>query len=258
MIYKLLMRIRPAILADYLKKLLLIKRKLVKTKFGVYLVDPVSNFGQSLINERVYEKELTNYFFTLLKSGDVFIDIGANEGYYSIIASKIVGSEGVVFAVEPQSRLQSILFNNIDANKSYNIKVFQLAIADSVGMASINLTPDTNTGSSSIFRSTKYKNKVEKIPQTTLSDFFLLTKTKQVDFLKMDIEGFEYYAILGDKSVFENVKIRNIALEIHPNVIKREGLNPNEIVDFLLAQGYKLKHNYIADKDVDQTLLFSI
>ena len=252
------MRIRPAIFADYLKKLLLVKRKLVKTEFGLYLVDPVSNFGQSLINEKVYEKELTTYFSTLLKRGDVFVDVGANEGYYSIMASKIVGVNGKVFAVEPQSRLQAILFNNIDANKSYNIKVFQTAIADCVGMATINLTPDTNTGSSSIFRSTKYRNSVEKIPQTTLSELFALTNTKKVDLLKMDIEGFEYYAILGDKSVFDNVNITNIALEIHPKVIKREGLNPNEIVDFLLSQGYKLNRDFIADKDVDQTLLFSI
>jgi FkbM family methyltransferase len=258
MIYKVLMSIRPAILADYLKKLLIIKRKLVKTKFGDYLVDPVSNFGQSLMNDNVYERELTDYFVTVLKKGDVFVDVGANEGYYSILASKIVGSNGKVFAIEPQSRLQSVLFNNIDANKSYNIKVFQTAIADCVGMAKINLTPDTNTGSSGIFHSTKYRNKTETIPQTTLSELFLLTNTRQVDMLKMDIEGFEYYAILGDKSVFENVKIKNIALEIHPTVIKRHNLNPNDIVDFLIEQGYKMNEDFIADKDVDETLLFSI
>jgi FkbM family methyltransferase len=254
-IYKNLMRIRPASLASFIKKIFRIKRFFLETEYGVFYIDPVSNFGDALITNGVYELDLTNYFKNTLKEGDVFIDIGANEGYYSILSASLVGNKGKVFAVEPQSRLQNILFNNIEENKTFNVKVFQNAISDKIGTALINLTPDMNTGSSGMFRSTKYKCPTEIIPQTTLSDFFSLLNITNVKLLKMDIEGFEYYAILGSKEIFKNNIIENIALEFHPEIIKEHGYNVDEILKFLKDAGYKKDKKYIIDDD--STIIFS-
>ncbi len=179
-ILKILMRIRPAFIASFLKKLLRIKRILVSTSSGKFFIDPTSNFGNAILTNVGYEPQLTDALKDLLKEGDTFLDIGANEGYFSVLASMLVGISGKVISIEPQSRLQGILFRNISENAAYNIHVFQKAISDSVGMATIFLIPDMNTGGSGMFQCTKYKNPTEVIPQTTLSELLSLLRLDRI------------------------------------------------------------------------------
>lgn len=62
--------------------------------------------------------------------------------------------------------------------------------------------------------------------------------------MKVDVEGFEYEVILGSKDVFETELIRNIALELHPAILKRRGKSSDEIVQFLLAGGYHVEEGH--------------
>lgn len=91
LLYRILVRIRPSFVASFLKSLLRIKRRVISTGDGKFYVDPVSNFGNTLITESCYEPEMVVALKNLLKEGDTFLDIGANEGYFSILASKLVG-----------------------------------------------------------------------------------------------------------------------------------------------------------------------
>lgn len=61
-----------------------------------------------------------------------------------------------------------------------------------------------------------------------------------VDLIKIDVEGFEYEAIMGSKEIFVPDRIRRIALELHPDLLKRRGHSPSALVDFLEKQGYCL------------------
>lgn len=251
------MRVRPAFLASKLKSIFRIKRRTISTEYGDFLIDPVSNFGNSLRTKKVYEADLTSYFQHILAKGDTMVDVGANEGYYSILASALVGQQGKVFAIEPQSRLQSILFNNIELNKAYNVTVYQTTISDSVGSVDLNLTPDTNSGSSGILRSTKYKNPTEKVPMKRLSDIVALFNISTIDLLKMDIEGFEFQAVLGDKELFRSNIIKNFALELHPAVIEQHGNNSHEVISFLNDCGFVEVDSDEGDsRNVDRTILF--
>ena len=173
-IYNIIMKIRPTFLASKIKSFLKLKRQIISTDYGKFFIDPVSNFGHSLRTNRVYEEDLTQIFQQILGPGDTVVDVGANEGYYSILASKIVGTEGKIFAIEPQSRLQNIIFNNIELNEAYNIVVHQTTVSDSIGSVKLNLTPDTNSGSSGILQSTRYKNPTETVPTKRLSDIVKL------------------------------------------------------------------------------------
>jgi FkbM family methyltransferase len=242
--YQWLLKVRPAFVATFLKKVLMIKRFFVETTYGRFYIDPISNFGNAILSDNAYEQDVIDSLLGILQKEDVFVDLGANEGFFSILASKIVGKQGKVISIEPQSRLQSVLFRNISENNAYNINIFQRAISDSDGIATISLAPDTNSGSSGIFRATKYKNPTEDVLQTTLSCFINLLNIDKIKLMKIDIESFEYEAILGSKSIFEQNIIENIALELHPSILDLRGKSGLDILEFLHSVGYEENKNY--------------
>ena len=234
-----LMRVRPASLASALKRLLRIRRRVVATQAGRFYIDPVSNFGVGVQQERCYEPELSDAVRALLREGDVFVDVGANEGFFSILASKAVGPTGHVIAIEPQSRLQCVLARNIRENGALNIDVIQRAISDTAGVATLSISPDMNTGSSGLFRTTRYGVPTQDVLQTTLESLFKLFSLHSVRLMKMDIEGFEYEALLGSRDIFRDGTIEYLALELHPTILSRRGKAEKDILDFLDECGYR-------------------
>lgn len=234
-----LLSVRPAFVASYLKRLLRLKRRVVQTAQGRFFVDRASNFGNAIVTHPPYEPQMVESLTSLLRKGDVFLDVGANEGYFSIIASKLVGDSGLVLCIEPQSRLQEVLFRNLAENSAFNVQVLQLAISDTRGTANICLLPDTNTGGSGLFRTARYAVPTQLVPQTTLSHLVGLLRTNRIRLMKIDIEGFEYEAILGSKGLFAGDVIEHIALELHPSILAARGKSAAEIVAFLRQNGYE-------------------
>jgi len=89
-----LRRLRPAALATHLKQLLRIKRVIVPTDVGSFFVDPVSHLGDSLIRDGRYEPNMEAALRRHLRPGGTFVDVGANEGYFSVLGGRIVGPGG--------------------------------------------------------------------------------------------------------------------------------------------------------------------
>ena len=239
-----LLKVMPAFLASFLKKLFKIKREIIKTKDGIFFIDKLSNFGSQLKLKGEYEPQLKLTLDKLLKEGDTFIDLGANEGYFSIIGGKIVGGKGRIISIEPQTRLQHIINKNIELNKVSNIELFQLCISNKVGNEVIHLSPDLNTGSSGFLKKQKYFVPREKVNSLTLESLIDKLNLKKVDLIKIDIEGSEYEAILGSKKLFQAQIIKNIALELHPEFLKKRNLEINHILDFLNEAGYKINKKF--------------
>jgi len=194
--------------------------------------------------EGEYETELKECLKSILSEDNTFIDLGANEGYFSIIASNLVGKKGRVLAIEPQSRLQNIIKENIKLNKLSNIELVQALVTNEVGEENISLSPDMNTGSSGVLRKQKYIVSREKVKSTTLIKLINDFNIDTVDLIKIDIEGSEYEAILGSKKLFKSHLIQNIALELHPKFLKMRNLEEREILDFLYECGYQRNKNY--------------
>ncbi|MGD1701216.1 FkbM family methyltransferase [Dapis sp. BLCC M229] len=93
-----------------------------------------------------YESEIFQLICRFLGRNDSFIDIGAHIGYYSILAAKIVGSQGKVFAFEPElSNYQKIL-ENINLNHLNNIKLFNLAVGSETKQTQIFFNQDNDGG----------------------------------------------------------------------------------------------------------------
>jgi hypothetical protein len=116
-----LLKLRPALLASFVARVCgLNKRRLVRTEEGTFFINPISNFGSILLAGE-YEPQMGAVLRSYLRPGDVFIDMGANEGYFSVLASSLVGPHGTVIAVEPQSRLQGVIQTNIGENTCSNV-----------------------------------------------------------------------------------------------------------------------------------------
>ncbi|MFM6171561.1 MAG: FkbM family methyltransferase [Sphaerospermopsis kisseleviana] len=180
----------------------------------------------------------------MLQPGDTFLDIGANESYFSILASRLVGPDGLVVAVEPQQRLNTVIQRNICENSAHNILSLRYAISDSDGKSEFFLAPDINTGYSGLFRTAKYKLPTETVPVITLQRLVKMLSLEKVKLMKIDIESYEYEAILGSKQVFLSDLIENIALELHPSVLEQRSKRTEDIEEFLLMAGYRKNDNF--------------
>lgn len=240
--YSFLLKVRPTIIAVVLKKILRIKRVTVRTQYGNFFVDPVSNFGNAIFTTKEYEPYMIKTFEANLSKGNSFIDIGANEGFFSIFASRLVGPKGKVFTIEPQDRLHAIIEKNVEINNLKNVTLIKKAISDQKGVTEIILAPDTNTGSSGFTPPVKYYSPKQTVETDTLLNIINQTGMDSIDFAKVDVEGYEYEAILGSKELFKNKRIKRLALELHPSVLESRGLDGKEIVNFLLECGYAETH----------------
>src|SRR4051812_36476144 len=113
---KALLRIRPVELAEFIKKLLRVSR--IEAQIGTLRLwlDPASNLGSQLLLGGAYEVDFTERLSRILRPGDVFLDVGANEAYFSLLAAEKVGDSGHVYLMEPQARLWPVILFNFLLN----------------------------------------------------------------------------------------------------------------------------------------------
>ena len=190
----------------------------------------------------IHEKATTELFRTVVKKGDVILDMGANIGYFTLLAAKLVGKKGKVYSFEPEPRNYHYLKKNIELNKYTNVFAFQKAVADKPGKVKLYICP-YDTGHHTINQyggiekySPKfiYTNKeFVEIEAVVLDDFFGETKRK-IDVIKMDIEGAEVLALSGmDHIIKENGKLK-MFIEFFPLFIREMGSSPEEFIKKLL------------------------
>lgn len=176
---------------------------IAKTTFGAKFNLRLPDFIQA----RIYyfgrwEPNLTNFISSRLKLGDVFVDVGANIGYFSLMASKLVGPSGRVFAVEASPRIFKLLQENIKLNGSGNIVAINVAASDTAGTLPIYIGNETNLGRTSTVKSyalqqdQKLETQIEAKPLPDIVDIDDLLRAR---IIKIDVEGAEASVIKGIK-----------------------------------------------------------
>jgi FkbM family methyltransferase len=211
------MRVRPAQLADVLKWTLGVRRTVVRSATGhQFFADPVSNLGMHLASSGEYEPDMTRLLVAVLRPSDTFVDIGGNEGYFSVIGASLV-PHGVVHCFEPQSRLFQLLQTNFDLNRA-KVIIHQVAVSNKNGHVDLFLRPSTNTGASSMFRHWKVGSRAERVRCVTLDSFFREHKLRQARLMKIDCEGAEPLIVDGARDVLRNRCVEFIAMEYHYSI----------------------------------------
>ncbi|TRZ94640.1 FkbM family methyltransferase [bacterium] len=220
--YSRLISIRPTILLVLLKRCLLVGRKYVKTSTGhIFWIDPLSEFGIIILKDRIYELQMTRLLQLVLRSGDTFIDVGGYEGYFSIIASSLI-SDGQIHCIEPQSRLQEVIRENMRINNASLVKIHKIVLSEKEGKTELFLAPSTVAGNSSIDKHYRMWFVKEKVFADTIDSFFKKNNLSRARLLKIDTEGSEYCIIKGAYTVLSKQAIDFIALEYHPGLLSDE------------------------------------
>lgn len=162
-----------------------------------------------------YEPHTTKIFESLVKEGDVAVDVGASIGYFTLVLARLVGKSGIVISVEPSSNQFPYLRENINANE-YDARV------DAYNVGAWSATTDDQ----------KLKvNTWHKGPlQTVALDEIL---PKKVDFIKIDTDGAEPEVLKGLEKTIQNNPQLKMVIEFYPQYIKNMGLNPQDMIDFL-------------------------
>lgn len=186
---------------------------------------------QAYIVKEGWEPETTRLFKRLAKADDVIVDIGANIGYYTLLSSKIVGSNGKVYAFEPDPLNYKVLTENIKLNELTNVVFEQKAVSDKNGQIELYLNK-SDIGAHTIYKSKKAGKSVT-VESITLDEYFK-GREYPIDIVKMDVEGAEMAVLLGMKTILEKNRNIKIFAEFHAPWIKRAGISPEYFASRLL------------------------
>ena len=188
------------------------------------------------------EPEILEWLDDNLRDSDVFFDVGANVGLYSIYAA-LRNKKASVFAFEPEySNLHQLKLNIINNNLCENVVPFAIALSDEAGISYLHIQDLTAgaglaTESSDIIQSTFGKDVIWKEGIGTIHLDFLYEKFGiKPNLIKIDVDGNEYKILQGGKKTFEKIELRSVYIEMIDSL-------PDYLLikNFLLEYGFRLQ-----------------
>ncbi len=189
-------------------------------KFSRFILGSMAgDGGGASIYFNKMEPEQAEAMLRELKEGDVFFDIGANVGYYSILASKIVGKTGTVIACEPVIRNLAFLQQHVVLNKAENVRILAFACSDENGTARFSLGPNSAMGQLVAGGGSQADILVPAITLATITEELGLLP----DVLKIDVEGAELGVLQGGIEIL-NRKKPTIFLSTHSIELRKDCL----------------------------------
>lgn len=151
----------------------------------------------------------------ILRPGDCFWDVGANIGFFSLTAARLVGPSGRVVAFEPAAHAWQVLQNNVALNPGHNIQLVRLALSDRSGQATLHRQADFADGGASLISRPGYHQESEVVAILPLHDYLRQTGGPPPTFLKVDVEGHEASVLAGGRQLLQGPQPPLILLEMN-------------------------------------------
>ncbi|PIQ48594.1 MAG: hypothetical protein COW03_09430 [Cytophagales bacterium CG12_big_fil_rev_8_21_14_0_65_40_12] len=257
---KFLKKIKPALKTIGLKKVLisafkLLQRSTFKDKTIVeislsqliqFKISVNPEFGEVdwyIYQHKIWEKNITKHFTQTVKPNDVVIDIGANIGYFTLLSAMLTGNQGSVHAFEPQKEIYSALTENISLNNLSNVITNNLGLGSKSGTLTLTQMPG-NRGGGRILENQVQQGISEKVKVISLDQYVENHQIGEINFIKIDVEGFEYEVLQGANRVFSKLK-PSCLFEFSPDIWKKNEMDwiskSNELLTFFLEKGYNLQ-----------------
>ena len=186
----------------------------------------------------VSEPELFAFYEGFLKPGMTVVDAGANIGLHTLFFAKRVGPEGRVYAFEPGQSAFDRLQSHVKRNQLTNIRCLHCALGASEGVVSITENRQDNSRNFVVeFSSgaTGTKNVVLRSLDQVLKE----EGVARIDFLKIDVEGFEPQVLEGASNYLRQQSIRVLQLELDDSSLARSGYTAARVSDMLHDAGYR-------------------
>lgn len=180
-----------------------------------------------------YEK---NIVYDVVKKGMTVVEIGANIGYYTLQFAQLVGDNGKVFAFEPEPNNYALLCKNIQKNAYGNIIAVPKAVSNKTGFVELFICEE-HRGDHRLFNSHDGRKSI-LIETVTLDDFFLCGEP--IDFIKMDIQGSEYWALCGMRECLKRIKKLIVISEFSPLLLGKCGVSAQGYIDLMKESGFDI------------------
>jgi FkbM family methyltransferase len=204
------------------------------TPVGTLWLDASDTLITPLIQKhRHWEADVTSFLEDALGRGMTFVDVGANIGYFSVLASQLVGPKGRVLAIEPDARTLAILRANLWRNRCFNVTVLPLAAYVETGHVGFAVNPDGRAGS------TLAPDHEEggTVPCARIDDVV----TGAIDVMKIDVEKAEHLVIRGAEETIERSPKLRIVAEFWPNANDLLGDQlPVALLEYYESLGFEL------------------
>jgi FkbM family methyltransferase len=197
--------------------------------------DPVISGALAL---GVYEKPETRFFLKTISRGATFLDIGANIGYYSALALTRVGPAGRVVAIEPDPETFEYLQRTIGANGNDRASVIRKGLADESGTLRLYRN-SSNRGDNRFYANDLADGHVE-VEVARADDVLASLGIGRVDFIKIDVQGFEGRVFYGLERTIRNSSPLVILSEFWPWGLREAGSDPFEVLKRLQEFGLQL------------------
>lgn len=215
-----------------------------ETSFGVRLNLCTTDIIQRYIYFfGIWEPVITEYLRRCLKPGDTFIDIGANIGYHSLLAARLVGPGGRVFAIEASPSIFALLERHIDLNGATNITAVKAAVYRERAEVPIYLHAGENLGGTTIVTQVAARRHaaVEAMVQAMpLSEIIAPGNIVQARVIKIDVEGAEWPVVQGFAELLPDLsETTEILVEVDAQALRDQGTTPEDFVRLFTASGFR-------------------
>lgn len=195
-----------------------------------------------------WEPNLTAFLRARLRPGDTFIDVGAHRGSFSLLASRTVGPNGRILAIEPVPQYHDALTSAATANHHTNIRTLRAAASDAVGTVTLYLEDPANLGHTTAVRPRDVAMAFEA-PAAPLAELASPAELATARIIKIDVEGAEAAAIRGLLPALPWLREdMELVVEIAPRLLAKQGESAADLIDTLHEQGF---HTYTLTNDYD-------
>lgn len=218
-----------------------------RTRFG----GRVSGTTEDLIQRHLYyfgtwEPHISGWIAAHLRPGDCFVDVGANIGHYSLLASACVGSEGRVVAIEAAQDIHGLLDRHVTLNGRRNIRTVQCAAAAERGVVKLYHGHSGNIGKTTTIAGDGVATDVRAVP---LAEILAADEIARIRIIKVDVEGAELQVLRGLAPLLPALRDdAEIVMEVSPNLMPDPERSRDEIFATMRAHGYWA---YVLENDYD-------
>lgn len=209
------------------------------TVFGCRIAGKTTDIIQQYIYYfGLWEPQLTYWLREQLAPGDSFVDVGANIGYFSLLASQLVGESGRVTAIEASPTIFSALQRNLDRNRIRNVFAVNVAASDSRRVVPLFRGPDSNVGQTTFADDQGFQFECE-VRAAPLAEIIPPEEVRRLRLIKIDVEAAAWSVVSAMGPLLAAARDDlEVVVEVHPDLLASQELRPDNIVEFVREVGF--------------------
>ncbi len=220
--------------------------------FGYWTHLDLQNFIERSIYLHIFEPYESALARSYLRPGMTFVDAGANIGYYTLMASSIIGDAGHVYAFEPSPYAVGKLKETVRENDIGNVTITEAALGDAKGEAAIYLSKSRANHTPTMIENDGGRPHMIRVEM--LDEFLEKHSISRVDLLKIDVEGFEPNIIRGAQRALTAGKVAVILCEFNEHWLLRNHSSSVHLMELLASFGFRSVGQEFNRRDAIQNL----